>query len=208
MFGPLSSKAAISCPRHPSASTSAATGPTRCWVGRGVRERLAGTVAGLGAARALVVHQPALAEAAEAARGQLEAAGVDAHRVEVPDGEEGKTLATAGFCWEVCGGDGLARADAVVSLGGGAVTDLAGFVAARWRRGVRVAHGPTTLLGMVDAAVGGKSGIATAAGKNLVGAFHEPAAVFVDLDTLARCPAPTWPAGWRRWSRPASSRTR
>ena len=158
-------------------------------VGRAVRDRLAATVAGLGAGRALVVHQPALADAAEAARKQLEASGVDAHRVEVPDAEEGKSLAVAGFCWEVCGQAGLTRSDVVVGLGGGAVTDLAGFVAATWMRGVRVVHVPTTLLAMVDAAVGGKTGINTAAGKNLVGAFHEPSAVLVDLETLQTLPA-------------------
>src|SRR5512144_224662 len=96
-------------------------------VGRGVRDRLAATVAGLGAGRALVVHQPALADAAEAAREQLEASDVDAHRVEVPDAEDGKSLAVAGFCWEVCGTAGLTRSDVVVGFGGGAVTDLAGF---------------------------------------------------------------------------------
>src|SRR4051812_28336933 len=157
-------------------------------IGRGVRGRLAATVADLGAARALVVHQPALADAAEAAREQLDAAGVDAHRVEVPDAEEGESLAVAGFCWEVCGQAGLTRSDVVVGLGGGAVTDLAGFVAATWMRGVRVVHVPTTLLAMVDAAIGGKTGINTAAGKNLVGAFHEPAAVPVDLGTLEAPP--------------------
>ncbi|HWN27271.1 MAG TPA: 3-dehydroquinate synthase, partial [Actinomycetospora sp.] len=88
-------------------------------IGRGVRGRLAATVADLGAARALVVHQPALADAAEAAREQLDAAGVDAHRVEVPDAEEGKSLAVAGFCWEVCGQAGLTRSDVIVGLGGG-----------------------------------------------------------------------------------------
>jgi len=163
--------------------------PYPVWVGRGVRDRLAATVTGLGAARALVVHQPALAEAAEAARAQLDAAGLDAHRVEVPDAEEGKSLAVAGFCWEVCGQAGLTRSDVVVGFGGGAATDLAGFVAATWMRGVRVVHVPTTLLGMVDAAVGGKTGINTGAGKNLVGAFHEPSAVLVDLQTLETLPA-------------------
>ncbi|NLG55052.1 MAG: 3-dehydroquinate synthase, partial [Rhodococcus sp.] len=97
-------------------------------------------------------------------------------------------LAVAGFCWEVLGRIGLSRQDAVVSLGGGAATDLAGFVAATWMRGVRVVHVPTTLLAMVDAAVGGKTGINTEAGKNLVGSFHEPAAVFVDLATLETVP--------------------
>jgi 3-dehydroquinate synthase len=166
----------------------AAERPYPVWIGRGVRDRLAATVTDLGAPRALVVHQPALADAAEAARAQLAAAGVDAHRVEVPDAEEGKSLAVAGFCWEVCGQAGLTRSDVVVGFGGGAVTDLAGFVAATWMRGVRVVHVPTTLLAMVDAAVGGKTGINTAAGKNLVGSFHEPSAVLVDLATLATLP--------------------
>ena len=73
-------------------------------------------------------------------------------------------------------------------MGGGAATDLAGFIAATWIRGIRVAHVPTSLLGMVDAAVGGKTGINTTRGKNLVGAFHEPAAVLIDLDTLKDLP--------------------
>ncbi len=76
----------------------------------------------------------------------------------------------------------------VVTFGGGATTDLGGFVAATWLRGVRVVHVPTTLLGMVDAAVGGKTGINTGAGKNLVGSFHEPAGVLCDLDLLASLP--------------------
>ena len=86
---------------------------------------------------------------------------------------------------------GFTRTDAVVGLGGGAITDLAGFVAATWLRGVRVVHVPTTLLGMVDAAVGGKTGINTAAGKNLVGAFHPPAGVLCDLRPARRRCRPT-----------------
>jgi 3-dehydroquinate synthase len=164
-------------------------------VGRGVRDLVASTIAGLGAGTVLVVHQPAVAAAAEEMRGELATAGLDAHRVELPDAEEGKSLAVAGFCWEVCGRVGLTRSDVVVALGGGAVTDLAGFVAATWMRGVRVVHVPTTLLAMVDAAVGGKTGINTAAGKNLVGAFHEPAAVLVDLATLDTLPPPELVAG-------------
>ena len=97
----------------------------------------------------------------------------------------------------------------MVGLGGGAVTDLAGFVAAAWLRGVRVVQVPTTLLGMVDAAVGGKTGINTAAGKNLVGAFHPPAGVLCDLRALATLPrARTTAPGWPRWSSAASSPTR
>lgn len=135
-----------------------------------------------------IFHQPSLTETAEAVREAIAEAGVDAHRVEIPDAEDGKELPVAGFCWEVLGRIGLGRQDAIVGLGGGAATDLAGFVAATWMRGVDVVHIPTTLLGMVDAAVGGKTGINTDAGKNLVGAFHEPDSVFVDLVTLETVP--------------------
>jgi len=108
--------------------------------------------------------------------------------VEIPDGEAAKTADVAAFCWDVLGRAGFTRSDAVVTLGGGATTDLGGFVAATWLRGVKVVHVPTTLLAMVDAAVGGKTGINTAAGKNLVGSFHEPAGVVCDLDLLRTLP--------------------
>jgi 3-dehydroquinate synthase len=107
----------------------------------------------------------------------------------VPDGEEAKQAGVAEACWEALGEEGFTRSDAVVTVGGGAVTDLGGFVAATWLRGVRVVHVPTTLLSMVDAAVGGKTGINTGAGKNLVGSFHEPAGVLCDLSLLASLPA-------------------
>ncbi|MDQ4104316.1 MAG: 3-dehydroquinate synthase, partial [Actinomycetota bacterium] len=142
----------------------------------------------LGSGAVAIVHQPTLVESAEALRTVLESLGSAAYRIEVPDAEAGKTLSVAGFCWDVLGRVGLDRTGTVVGFGGGAVTDLAGFVAANWLRGVRVVQVPTTLLGMVDAAVGGKTGINTNAGKNLVGAFHEPAAVLVDLATLQTLP--------------------
>ncbi len=138
--------------------------------------------------RVAVVHQPVLAHTAEAIRSRLADKGVDAHRIEIPDAEAGKDLPVVGFLWEVLGRIGIDRKDAVVSLGGGAATDVAGFAAATWLRGVDIVHVPTTLLGMVDAAVGGKTGINTDAGKNLVGAFHQPLAVFVDLATLETLP--------------------
>ncbi|MCP2248461.1 3-dehydroquinate synthase [Lentzea aerocolonigenes] len=141
-----------------------------------------------GTAKIAIVHQPTLAATAEVLVDELKAVGADAHRVEVPDAEDGKDLAVAGFCWDVLGKIGLSRADVVVGLGGGAVTDLAGFVASTWMRGVRLVNIPTTLLGMVDAAVGGKTGINTDAGKNLVGTFYEPDAIFVDLATLETLP--------------------
>ena len=138
--------------------------------------------------RVAILHQPVLADAAEAIRARLAGHGVDAHRIEIPDAEAGKDLPVVGFIWEVLGRIGIDRKDALVSLGGGAATDVAGFAAATWLRGVSIVHMPTTLLGMVDAAVGGKTGINTDAGKNLVGAFHQPLAVLVDLATLETLP--------------------
>ncbi len=93
------------------------------------------------------------------------------------------------------GQTGFTRSDVIVGLGGGATTDLAGFVAATWLRGVRWVSMPTTLLGMVDAAVGGKTGINIAEGKNMVGAFHPPAGVLADLDTLETVPRHDYVSG-------------
>ncbi|MBV8931729.1 MAG: 3-dehydroquinate synthase [Kutzneria sp.] len=171
----------------------AAERPYDVVVGRGLLGELVRVIAG--APTVAVLHQPSLAATAEAVRAELNGAGVDTHLVEVPDAEHGKALAVAGSCWEALGRIGLDRTGAVVGLGGGAVTDLAGFVAGTWLRGVRVVHLPTTLLGMVDAAVGGKTGINTEAGKNLVGVFHEPSAVLADLDTLTTLPPGELAAG-------------
>jgi 3-dehydroquinate synthase len=138
--------------------------------------------------RVAILHQPALNQTAEVIRKHLSDKGIDAHRIEIPDAEAGKELPVVGFIWDVLGRIGIGRQDAIVSLGGGAATDVSGFAAATWLRGVDVVHVPTTLLGMVDAAVGGKTGINTDAGKNLVGAFHQPLAVLVDLATLETLP--------------------
>lgn len=113
----------------------------------------------------------------------------------LPEGEAAKTAGVLVDVWEALGAAGFTRSDAVVTFGGGATTDLGGFVAASWLRGVRVVHVPTTLLAMVDAAVGGKTGINTAAGKNLVGAFHEPAGVLCDLALLEGLPREELVAG-------------
>jgi 3-dehydroquinate synthase len=138
--------------------------------------------------RVAILHQPVLAQTAEVIRTRLSEKGIDAHRIELPDAEAGKDLQVVGFLWEVLGRIGIDRRDAIVSLGGGAATDVAGFAAATWLRGVDIVHVPTTLLAMVDAAIGGKTGINTDAGKNLVGAFHQPAAVVVDLSVLETLP--------------------
>ncbi len=135
--------------------------------------------------RVLIVHQPPLREVAEQIRESLVGSGREAFAAEVPDGEEAKTAPVAGFLWGVCGQAEIGRQDLVIGLGGGAATDLAGFVAASWLRGIAVLQVPTTVAAMVDAAVGGKTGINTSEGKNLVGAFHPPIAVVEDLDVLA-----------------------
>src|SRR2546421_4762023 len=112
------------------------------------------------------------------------------------DGERFKTLRTAeralGFLSESC----LERSDAVVALGGGVVGDLAGFAAAVYLRGIAFVQAPTTLLAQIDSSVGGKTGVNTRAGKNLVGAFHQPAAVLIDTETLRTLPPRELTAGW------------
>jgi 3-dehydroquinate synthase len=148
-----------------------------------------------GAARAAILHPAALATTAKAAAAALDDAGIRPLPLPLPDGEAAKTLATAGACWDALGAAGFTRTDVVVGIGGGASTDLAGWVAAAWLRGVRAIMVPTTLLGMVDAAVGGKTGINTAAGKNLVGAFHPPAGVLADLGALGTLPPEDYRAG-------------
>jgi 3-dehydroquinate synthase len=162
-------------------------------VGWGVTEEILGLLAG--ALRVLVVHPQALAETGARLVGQLADAGHEARGLVVPDGEEAKSLQWADSCWQALGRNGFTRSDAIVGYGGGTVTDLAGFVGATWLRGVRVVQVPTTTAGMVDAAVGGKTGINTAAGKNLVGAFHQPVGVVCDLATLATLPVEDHVAG-------------
>jgi len=151
-------------------------------VGRGILGELPGLI-GPDARKVLIVHPPTLGARAEKLRLSLS----DRYEVllaEIPDAETGKRVEVAAFCWQILGQSDFTRSDLVIGFGGGAVTDLAGFVAATWLRGVRLIQIPTTLLGMVDASIGGKTGINTNEGKNLVGAFYAPSAVLVDLDTL------------------------
>jgi 3-dehydroquinate synthase len=135
--------------------------------------------------RTALVHAASLTDLA----GELSATlGDDTLLMEVPDGEQAKTPEALVSCWDRLAAAGFTRSDVVVALGGGSTTDLAGFVAASWLRGVRYISVPTTVLAMVDAAVGGKTGINLTAGKNLVGAFYEPAAVLCDLGLLTSLP--------------------
>ncbi|HEX7538207.1 MAG TPA: 3-dehydroquinate synthase [Dermatophilaceae bacterium] len=180
--------------------------PTRIRVGEGsdsaydvlIGTGLLGGLSGLlgsGVERVLVIHPRALHTIGESVCDGLGAQGFSAFIAEVPDGEEAKSADTAAHLWGVLGQCGLTRSDAIVGVGGGSVTDLAGFVAATWLRGITVVQVPTTLLAMVDAAVGGKTGINTAEGKNLVGAFHPPAGVVCDLQMLETLPEREWESG-------------
>src|SRR5690606_14330342 len=145
-------------------------------------------------------HPPTLATRAAELRERLMSDTAEGPRevllAEIPDAEQGKRIEVAAFCWQIMGQSDFTRTDAVVGYGGGAVTDLAGFVAATWLRGVPVVQVPTTVLGLVDAAVGGKTGVNTAEGKNLVGAFWAPRAVIGDLDELGSLSAHEATAGY------------
>ncbi|GAB3195009.1 3-dehydroquinate synthase [Nocardioides hungaricus] len=162
-------------------------------VGHDLADRLP-QMLGVGVQRVAVVFSDVLAELVNPVLDSL-AAAYDVMVLPIPDGERAKKAAVAVSCWEALGDAGFTRSDAIVAFGGGATTDLGGFVAATWLRGVRVVHVPTTLLGMVDAAVGGKTGINTRGGKNLVGSFHEPSGVLCDLSMLRSLPRAELVAG-------------
>ena len=119
---------------------------------------------------------------------RLTAAGLAVSTFVFPAGEQSKNLATYGSLLDFLAAHRLDRTDVVVALGGGVTGDLAGFAAATYKRGITFVQVPTTLLAMVDSSVGGKTGVDLAAGKNLVGAFHQPRAVFCDTQFLATLP--------------------
>ena len=153
-------------------------------IGRGLLDEIAPFLVGVD--RVAVIFPSTLRASGETIRDYLQ--GVSAISIEIPDGEKAKSGAVLEFCWTALGNAEFTRNDLIISVGGGSTTDLAGFVAATWLRGIRVLHIPTTLLAMVDAAVGGKTGINTEEGKNLVGAFHSPVAVLCDLNALDMLP--------------------
>ncbi|MSO87251.1 MAG: 3-dehydroquinate synthase [Acidimicrobiia bacterium] len=148
-------------------------------IGPGARHDLA-AVLPKGVGRVAVVTQAGI--------GITVHSGCEQRQTDIPDGEAHKTLTTVEMLCRQWAAWGLTRADAVVAVGGGLVTDVAGFAAASYHRGVAVVHVPTTLLGMVDAAIGGKTGVNLPEGKNLVGAFWQPYAVLCDTDALATLP--------------------
>jgi 3-dehydroquinate synthase len=122
-------------------------------------------------------------------------AGRTLHECVLPDGERYKTLATLAGVYDALAAGRVHRDGAVLALGGGVVGDIAGFAAATWQRGIAVAQLPTTLLAQVDSSVGGKTAVNHPAGKNLIGAFHQPRVVVADLDTLATLPERELKAG-------------
>ncbi|HXG04533.1 MAG TPA: 3-dehydroquinate synthase [Candidatus Binatia bacterium] len=143
---------------------------------------------GVGTRAALVSAAPVLACHGKTVIASLERAGFQVITVEVPDGEAAKTLDVAWHCWNALLEGGLDRTSTVLALGGGAVGDLAGFVAGTYMRGVNLVHLPTTVLAQVDASIGGKAAIDHPQAKNLIGVFHQPRLVVADPATLATLP--------------------
>jgi 5-deoxy-5-amino-3-dehydroquinate synthase len=148
-------------------------------VGPGARHRLL-EVLPVGVRRVAVVTQAGIGISVDP--------GVDHQVFTMPDGEEGKDLGTVEDLCRDWAAWGMTRADCVVAVGGGVVTDTAGFAAAVYHRGIAVVHVATTLLAQIDAAIGGKTGVNLPEGKNLVGAFWQPAAVLCDTEVLATLP--------------------
>ncbi len=155
-------------------------------VGPGARHELSTVVPGR-STRAAIVTQPGVGVEVDA--------GVEQRTFLIGEGEKAKSMSTVE---ELCSGFaefGLTRADVVVGVGGGVVTDVAGFAAAVYHRGVAVAHVATTLLAQVDAAIGGKTGVNLPEGKNLVGAFWQPSAVICDTEVLSSLPPREYGSG-------------
>lgn len=169
--------------KHTITVSNASQGDYPVVVGPGAMEEIPQHIPG-DAKKLLIIHAPALSRIAEQMKEDLSGER-DVFLAEVPDAEAAKRVEVAAFCWGILGQLDFQRNDAILGLGGGATTDLAGFVAAAWLRGVALIQVPTTVLAMVDAAVGGKTGVNTQEGKNLVGVFYSPRAVIADTDVLA-----------------------
>lgn len=166
-------------------ATLTVAGRTEVVIGKGLPRRLLPEREGR--TRAAVLTQPAPTGRALEVAHRLRDDGLAVEVVGLPDREAAKTLEVAASVYEALARFGLARGDTVIGVGGGTVTDLAGFVAGTWLRGVEVVHVPTTLLGAIDASIGGKTGV-NVAGKNLVGVFWHPTRVAVDIEQLSRLP--------------------
>jgi 3-dehydroquinate synthase len=166
-------------------------------IGAGLLQTLGARVAAAtGARRAVLVTVPPVGRRYGAAvLRALRGAGIEASRVDVPDGDANKTLRQLAALYSALVARGADRHSALVALGGGMVGDMTGFAAATFLRGIPFVQVPTSLLAMVDASVGGKTGVNLPEGKNLVGSFHQPRAVVIDPDTLRSLPPREWAAG-------------
>lgn len=145
--------------------------------------------------RVLVLSAPTVQDRAHELAATITARGKNSQVMTLPDGEAAKNLEVLGQVWDKCADFGMERPDVIVTLGGGATTDLGGFAAATWLRGIRVIHAPTSLLAMLDAAIGGKTGIDWRTGKNLVGAFYPPLGVAISMPQLKTLPSQELVAG-------------
>src|SRR3989454_4298397 len=150
---------------------------------------------GVGSRAALVSAAGILSAHGKTVTESLEKAGFTVTTLEVPDGEAAKTLGVAERCWDALLAAGLDRTSTVLALGGGAVGDVAGFVAATYMRGVNFVQLPTTVLAQVDASIGGKTAIDHPAAKNLIGAFHQPRLVLVDPAVVRSLPEREFTSG-------------
>ena len=168
--------------------------PYEVVIGTGVIGELPSLI-GRDARTVVVIHASSLGEIAGPACRELEDAGYLVRAEAIPDGEAAKDISVAANLWSRLAAHRVTRSDVLVGVGGGAVTDLAGFTAATWLRGIRHVLVPTTMLAVADAAIGGKTGINVPAGKNLVGAFHSPIGVLADLSALASLPAAEYRSG-------------
>ncbi|MDO5118178.1 MAG: 3-dehydroquinate synthase [Eggerthellaceae bacterium] len=169
-------------------------------VGEGVLDRLGQDVRSLTriahvVQAAIITDQNVGPLYAKRAAASLRQAGYRAHILTIPAGEATKTIDVASELWQALAQLGCTRDSTIVSLGGGVVGDIAGFVGATYMRGVPVIHVPTTLLAMIDASVGGKTALDLPQGKNLIGAFKQPEYVCADLTVLSTLPSEQWASG-------------
>lgn len=167
--------------------SDAVNSPYDVVVGRHTINQLS-QVLGTEPTKVALIHTQPVQRHSDRARALLRQSGYDVYDMLIDDAEAGKTITVANGIWERLGDVGFTRSDAIVSVGGGAATDVAGFIAATWMRGIRYVNCPTSLLAMVDASTGGKTGVNTPQGKNLVGSFYTPAGVLADMNALETLP--------------------
>ena len=184
--------------RNLAAVVTTSQGDYRVVVGRGVVQTFGAELAeaGLTGRAFLMVDRVLFPDAARMTQEAMETGGFETHMLAVPSGESEKNLDSAARMYGWLADMRAERGDVVVAMGGGVMGDLAGYVAATWLRGVAVVQVPTTLAAMVDSSIGGKVAVNLPAGKNLVGAFHQPRLVMADVDYLDTLPKRVLASGW------------